>query len=473
MRLCWFTSAELCETKTNLVFFLLRLLPEPATISQNPVPPANNGRHHHHHIRSPRQAPLREPGSCELRAGARVRAGSPRCARGEIPSHFMLGWHFVGRWMLPPRSLCAAAGAEVWGGCQAMATPCLDRAWPVWLQPLTAGLLVTSPSAHGLARRSQTGSSLFFLFSWTRRKPGKRAGIPDLPWEQPNIVCMVMKGTKPQTHRALSPGKPGHTKAGCVIGRTGRGQRQCAEEITSSNPQRRARCGSWEDQALPFILFFMAMSLQLIWRVCVNMVAQQPDLFQTKYCNTWRAFVISVFCYTHKVKMGTFAQLVLVFASSWYFLKIKWLLLCSVLKFKRSLIFLFAMWFSLLLRSKVEKWIHILYTLDTISTWTISICWGQVQLLWKFCFSQKSISWQPGIVSLWRKKHGCHGKLWSWREKQVFLAIRGLVSLYHEGKQQACPCLETRAELGHGVLSSWRISAVGLFHHTSARAEVF
>lgn len=57
---------------------------------------------------------------------------------------------------------------------------------------------------------------------------------------------------------------------------------QCAEEITSSNPQRRARCGSWEDQALPFILFFMATSSRLIWRVCVNMVAQQTDLFQKK-----------------------------------------------------------------------------------------------------------------------------------------------------------------------------------------------
>lgn len=50
---------------------------------------------------------------CELRAGARVRAGSHPCAEGEIPFHFMLGWHFVRRPRLPPRSLCAAAGAEV------------------------------------------------------------------------------------------------------------------------------------------------------------------------------------------------------------------------------------------------------------------------------------------------------------------------------------------------------------------------
>lgn len=53
------------------------------------------------------------------------------------------------------------------------------------------------------------------------------------------------------------------------------------------------------------------------------MVAQEPDLFQKKYCNTWCAFMIPVFYYTHRVKMVTFAQLVLVFANSWYFLKIK------------------------------------------------------------------------------------------------------------------------------------------------------
>lgn len=178
--------------------------------------------------------------------------------------------------------------------------------------------------------------------------------------------------------------------------------------------------------------------------------------------------MIPVFYYTHKVKMGTFAQLVLVFASSWYFLKGKWFLLCFVLKFKRSLIFLFAMWFSLLLLSKAEIWVHIMYTLDTISTWTISICWGQVQLLWKFCFSQKSISWQPDIVSLWRKNMVVMGDC-DHGEKKMFSDPLGGLSLCTV-RHQTCPSLETGADLGYGVVSFWRTSAVGLFHHTSAWA---
>lgn len=142
----------------------------------------------------------------KLWAAIRARAGSHLCAEGEIPFNFMLGWRFVRCWMLPPWSLCVVVGAEVWGDHQPMAMPCVDRAWPVRLQPVIAGLSVTSLSAHSLARRSQTGSSLFFLFSWTRRKPGKRTGIPDLPWEQLNIVCMVMKGTKPQNiHGSFPP----------------------------------------------------------------------------------------------------------------------------------------------------------------------------------------------------------------------------------------------------------------------------
>uniref|UniRef100_A0A8C0EJQ2 Uncharacterized protein n=1 Tax=Bubo bubo TaxID=30461 RepID=A0A8C0EJQ2_BUBBB len=66
-----------------------------------------------------------------------------------------------------------------------------------------------------------------------------------------------------------------------------------------------------QPRALPSFLFFMAMSLQSIWGVCVDTVAQQLDLFQKNYCNTERVFVILVFCSTHKVKMGTCAQLVI------------------------------------------------------------------------------------------------------------------------------------------------------------------
>lgn len=78
--------------------------------------------------------------------------------------------------------------------------------------------------------------------------------------------------------------------------------------------------------------------------------------------------------------------------------------------------------------------------------------------------SQTPISWQPGIVFLWRNTvvmGNCdHG------EKQVLCGIRRLVCLYHEGRQQPCTPLKTRAELGCGAVSTWKACAAGLCHIT-------
>lgn len=82
----------------------------------------------------------------------------------------------------------------------------------------------------------------------------------------------------------------------------------------------------------------------------------------------------------------------------------------------------------------------------------------------KFLQSQTSISWQPGIVFLWRNTvvmGNCdHG------EKQVLWGIRRLACLYCEGTQQPCTPLKTRAELGCGAVSTWKACAAGLYHIT-------
>lgn len=121
---------------------------------------------------------------------------------------------------------------------------------------------------------------------------------------------MVMKGTKPPSSQgSLTLHKLGGTKAGCVIGMSGQGQRGVvrnhpAVPHRAREPLLRRTCGSfWENQGVRAhrsFLFLRVMSLQLIWGPRVNIVAQQPVLFQKHYCNTECPFVVPVFCSTHQ-----------------------------------------------------------------------------------------------------------------------------------------------------------------------------
>lgn len=154
------------------------------------------------------------------------------------------------------------------------------------------------------------------------------------------------------------------------------------------------------------------------------------------------------FSSTHKVKMGTHAQLVFVFASSWYYLKRKRYLARSVLKF-RSLIFLFATSLGCCFFRKWKNGLafYILWTPWAPEPFPSAGGWSSSCEI----SASTNIHLLAARRSVPMEKRGCHGKLRSRREKQASWAIRGLVCLYHEGRQQACTPLETRAELGRGA----------------------
>lgn len=177
--------------------------------------------------------------------------------------------------------------------------------------------------------------------------------------------------------------------------------------------------------------------------------------------------MIPVFCYTHKVKMGTFSQLILVFASSWYFLKRKRFLLCSVLKFKISLIFVCNVVFIVASfkggrmdshciyfgRHKHLNHFHLLGTgpasvkilfLTKLHLFTArrSCPYGEkIRLSWETVIMERKTS----FVSHWGT---CLSVPWG---QAANLSFSG-------NQNRAWPW------------RTWRTSAVGLFHHTSAWA---
>lgn len=201
-----------------------------------------------------------------------------------------------------------------------------------------------------------------------------------------------MKGTKRhKARRSPPPHKSGLTKAeewseGAEQGSKGwRGNyRQSHSSLVRF--VCRTRWGFWDCQsarALP--LFPLVRAVPYAWAEAFG-VRQRQDLFYKKYCNTQRAFVMPVhpgFCF------------------SLYYLRRKWCLIYSLLKFKRSLSFLLAMavlvvaFFKSEETGESEEFIYFGHP-EHLSHPPLL---GTGPDPAKFLQSQTSIRWQPGFVS--------------------------------------------------------------------------
>lgn len=336
-RLCWFTSVETCPSvlwnKTDSAFFLLCLFLSPAPISQTHAPPAHS-HHHHHHLCRPRRVPPRgEAGSTRAPGRHWGEGWEPPLCRGGDPLKLHAWLVLCSPLNAPARSLCAAAGPRCEeGGSEGRAMPGQSMTSLAAASPRRARRYVTLSPQLG---QTEPNRLLVVFPLFTRKKKAWEKSRDPRPSLRTAEYCLHgNEGNKTTELTGLSdPRKPGGTKAGCVIGMSGQGQRGAVRRHPAVPHRARelllrgTRGSFWESQrarAHPSFLFLKVMSLPLLWGACVNIVAQQPVLFQKRYCNTECAFVVPVFCSTHKSKMGTHAQLVLVFASCWFYLKRKW-----------------------------------------------------------------------------------------------------------------------------------------------------